>query len=241
MIKKESFILLMEGDNRIFTNTTAQLNTIISMDNRKTIKWKDGKRIINKQKIDDHIRRHHNPLEFGHPGVNSTIAILRRSCYFKNIQAHVRTYVKRCKNCQQNKYSTHTKYSSQKTILLLERLWQEITIDFITKLPKSRDPATGIYYNSIQVIVDRFTKWAHIIPFKKSFNTKQLAHLYLDRVVRYYNYPKSIINNRDKLFRNIYQKTLQMKLGIKIKLLTVYHFIINKQTEQTNQTLKQYL
>ena len=46
------------------------------MDDGKTIKWKDGKRIINEQDINDYIRRHHDPLEFGHPGVNGITAIL---------------------------------------------------------------------------------------------------------------------------------------------------------------------
>ena len=32
-------------------------------------------------------------------------------------------------------------------------------MDFITKLPKSKDPVTRITYNSIMVIVDRFTKF----------------------------------------------------------------------------------
>ena len=36
--KKESFVLLMKGKDKIFINITAQLNAIISMDNRKTIK-----------------------------------------------------------------------------------------------------------------------------------------------------------------------------------------------------------
>ena len=119
------------------------------MDDKKTIKWKDGKRIIDEQNIDDYIRRHHNPPEFGHPGVNGTTAILQRSCYFKNMQARVRAYVKKCRNCQQNKYSTYIKYGSQKTISLLNGPWQEITMDFITKLLKNRDLATGIQYNSI--------------------------------------------------------------------------------------------
>ena len=66
----------------------------------------------------------------------------------------------------------HTKYSPQKIILLLEGLWQDFIIDFITKLPRSINPVTGIQYNFIWVIINRFTKWAHIIPFKKSFDVE---------------------------------------------------------------------
>ena len=75
----------MEKENGTFTNTTTQLNAIINMDDGKTIKWKNGKRIIDEQKINDHIRKYHDPPKFGHPSVNGITAILRRSCYFKNI------------------------------------------------------------------------------------------------------------------------------------------------------------
>ena len=53
-------------------------------------------------------------------------------------------------------------------------------MDFITKLLKSRDPTTGIQYNSIMVVVDRLTKYTHFIPFKETFNAEQLGHLFLD-------------------------------------------------------------
>jgi hypothetical protein len=50
-------------------------------------------------------------------------------------------------------------------IELPSELWSNILIDFVTGLPLSKDPATGLFYNAILVIVDRFTKYALIIPF----------------------------------------------------------------------------
>ena len=55
------------------------------MDDGKTIKWKNGRKIIKEREINDYIRKHHNPPEFGHPGVNGITAILQKNCYFKNI------------------------------------------------------------------------------------------------------------------------------------------------------------
>ena len=43
-------------------------------------------------------------------------------------------------------------------------------MDFIVKLPKSKDPTTGIAYNSILVIVDKLTKYAHFVLFKESYD-----------------------------------------------------------------------
>ena len=44
-----------------------------------------------------------------------------------------------------------------------------MSIDFITKLLKSKDSVTGITYNSIMVIVDRFTKYLIVVLFKKTY------------------------------------------------------------------------
>ena len=50
------------------------------------------------------------------------------------------------------------------------------------KLPKSKDPVTGITYNLIIVIVDRFTKYLIVVLFKETHTAEQLGHLLLDRL-----------------------------------------------------------
>ena len=66
-------------------------------------------------------------------------------------------------------------------------LWEDVSMDFITKLPKSKDPVTGITYNLIIVIVDRFTKYLIAVLFKETHTAEQLGHLLLDRLVRCYD------------------------------------------------------
>nr|GEX48747.1 putative reverse transcriptase domain-containing protein [Tanacetum cinerariifolium] len=51
-------------------------------------------------------------------------------------------------------------------------------LDFITKLPRTQSG-----YDSIWVIVDRLTKFAHFIPVNEKFKTKKLARLYLKEIV----------------------------------------------------------
>jgi hypothetical protein len=54
-------------------------------------------------------------------------------------------------------------------IELLSELWSDILMDFVTGLLLSKDSATGLSYNSILVIVDRFTKYALMIPFRQDY------------------------------------------------------------------------
>ena len=77
-------------------------------------------------------------------------------------------------------------------------------MDFVTGLLRSTDPATEVKYNAILVIMDRFTKYAEIIPYKKECTADQLGYLILNRLVRHHGILKIIISNRDKLFTSNY-------------------------------------
>ncbi|GJU13501.1 putative reverse transcriptase domain-containing protein, partial [Tanacetum coccineum] len=56
--------------------------------------------------------------------------------------------------------------------------WDKITMDLITKLPRSRNG-----HDVIWVIVDRLTKSAHFLAIREDFSTEKLARLYIDVIV----------------------------------------------------------
>ena len=53
-------------------------------------------------------------------------------------------------------------------------------MDFITKLLKSKNLITRVFYDLIIVVVDKLTKYFHFIFFKETFDTEQLRHLIFD-------------------------------------------------------------
>jgi hypothetical protein len=63
-------------------------------------------------------------------------------------------------------------------------------MDFIEGLAKSEG------YNSILVVVDRFSKYAHFIPLKHPFTTPQVALVFLDEVVRIHGMLLALIKHR---------------------------------------------
>jgi len=48
-------------------------------------------------------------------------------------------------------------------------------MDFITKLPVLTDLLTETDYDAILVIVDRLTKYSHLIPFREKYNTEKMG------------------------------------------------------------------
>ena len=125
--------------------------------------------------------------------------------------------------------------------MILRGLWEDVSMDFIMKLPKSKDPVTGITYDLIMVIVDRFTKYLIVVLFKETHTAEQLGHLLLDRLVRDHRVLIMIITDRDKLFISNYWKTISVAMGTKPKMSTAYHPQTDSQTEQANQVLETYL
>ncbi|GJY56794.1 reverse transcriptase domain-containing protein, partial [Tanacetum coccineum] len=64
-------------------------------------------------------------------------------------------------------------------------VWERITMDFITKLPN-----TSRGYDTIRVIVDRFTKSAHFLPIREADKMERLTWLYFKEVVGIIIYPR---------------------------------------------------
>ena len=78
-------------------------------------------------------------------------------------------------------------------------------------------------YDSILIVVDKFTKYVHLIFCNKKFTVKQIICVVLDRVIKYYGISESITSDKDKIFRNNFWKTLMAEIETRIKLLIVYY------------------
>jgi hypothetical protein len=68
--------------------------------------------------------------------------------------------------------------------------WEEISTDFIVGLPTMQSG-----YDSIWVIVDRFSKVAHFIIVKTTYKGANLAELYVARIVCLNGVPKKIVSD----------------------------------------------
>nr|GFA86377.1 putative reverse transcriptase domain-containing protein [Tanacetum cinerariifolium] len=111
-----------------------------------------------------------------------------------------------------------------------------ITMDFVTKLPKWPQG-----YDTIWVIVDRLTKSAIFAPVRETDPLEKLEKLYLKEVVARHGIPVSIICDRDPIFVSSFWRTLQKALGTSLDMSTSYHPETGGQSERTIQTLEDML
>ncbi|GJZ96843.1 putative reverse transcriptase domain-containing protein [Tanacetum coccineum] len=105
-----------------------------------------------------------------HPGSDKMYHDLKKLYWWPNMKAIIAEYVSKCLTC------SRVKAECQKPSGLLVQpeipmwKWERITMDFVTKLPKT---STG--HDAIWVIVDRLTKSAHFIPIRATDSMETLT------------------------------------------------------------------
>ncbi|GKD42363.1 putative reverse transcriptase domain-containing protein [Tanacetum coccineum] len=87
--------------------------------------------------------------------------------------------------------------------------WENTTIDFVTKLPKT---STG--QDAIWVIVDQLTKSAHFLLMKETDLMEKLTRQYSKEVISRHGVPVLIISDRDSKFTSHFWQSLNKALAL---------------------------
>jgi hypothetical protein len=114
--------------------------------------------------------------------------------------------------------------------------WEVVTIDFITKLPRTMKQR-----DSIMVVVNKLTKNAHFIPVKLTHKAINIAYIYMREIARIHGVPKEIVSDRDPKFTSNFWKGLFKGFGTNINFSTNYHPKSYGQTKSVNQVIEYML
>jgi hypothetical protein len=81
--------------------------------------------------------------------------------------------------------------------------WELVTMDFITKLPR-----TSKQHDAIMVVVEKLTEDAHFIPMKVTHKATNVVDIYMREVSHFHGIPKTIVFDRDPKFTSNFYKGL---------------------------------
>jgi hypothetical protein len=160
---------------------------------------------------------HYTPYSI-HPGGTKMYQDLKEQFWWHGMKREIAFYIARCDICQR------VKAEHQRPAGLLQPLkvpmwkWEEVRMDFITGLPRSNRG-----HDSIWVIVDRLTKVAHFLPVKTTHKGRDLADLYMSKIVSLHGVPKVIVTDRGTQFTSRFWHKLHEALGTKLSFSTAYH------------------
>lgn len=88
-------------------------------------------------------------------GIAKTLQRLQQNFFWTGMMDDVHRYVSQCLICQQKKYETKKSAGLLQPLPIPSTIWEDLSLDFITSLPQSHG------FNTILVVVDRFSRGAH--------------------------------------------------------------------------------
>ena len=164
-------------------------------------------------------------------GHDRTLSLIKVSCFSPSIHKEVDRYVWRCKVCQVSK-GTLSNAGLCMPLPIPSQPWVDIIMDFVLGLPRTQRG-----YDSIFVVVDRFSKMVHFIPCKKTTDAINVAQLFFGNIYLLHGLPSSIVSDRDTRFLSHFWRSLWKMTGTHLKFSSAYHPQMDGQTEVVNHSL----
>jgi len=168
-------------------------------------------------------------------GKTGTLELIWCEYTWPGLQTFIKDYVQSCTSCTRAKTLRHRPYGLLKQLPIPEKPWNSISMDFIEQLPSS----TG--FTAILVIVDRLSKQAIFIPTHDTITSPELAKLFLLHVFSKHGVPAHVTSDCGTKFVLHFFQSLGKALDMHLHFTSGYHLEGDGQTEQSNQTLEQYL
>ncbi|WVZ75803.1 hypothetical protein U9M48_023834, partial [Paspalum notatum var. saurae] len=171
-----------------------------------------------------------------HPGSNKMYQDLKQKFWWTHMKREITKYVSECDVCQRVKADHLEPVGMLQPLAVPAWKWEDIHMDFIVGLPR-----TPKGYDSIWVIINRFTKSSHFIPVEMIYHAKTYAEIYIARIVSLHGVPRTITSDRGSLFVSYFWKHLQTALGTNLIHSSSYHPQTSGQVERVNQILEDML
>ncbi|WVY93547.1 hypothetical protein V8G54_032635 [Vigna mungo] len=147
----------------------------------------------------------HESPTWGHSGYFWTFKRISGVLYWEGMKRDIKEWIQQCELCQRNKAETLAPAGLLHPLPIPTQVWSDISMDFIGGLPKVQGKDT------ILVVVDKLTKYAHFLALAHPFTAVEVAQLFIKEIVKLHGFS------------------------------TAYHPRSDGQTEVVNRCLETYL
>jgi hypothetical protein len=134
------------------------------------------------------------------------------------MKCKIARYVSECDTCRKVKTDYIKLNGLLQPLSVPNWKWDDINMDFIVGLH-----LTVRKFDSIWVIVDRFTKSAHFIPVNTKYRVEKYAEIYIAHVLCLHGVPKMIIFDRGSQFIAHFWDQLHASVGTHLIHSSSYH------------------
>lgn len=176
---------------------------------------------------------HDSPLS-GHPGREALRDLVTREFTWPNLTSDVRRFARNCDVCGKSKFWREQKQGLLKPLPIPERMWQQLSMDFVVDLPLSKE------CTNVLVVTDRLSKSPIYIPMN-DIDADNVALALIKNVFAHHLLPNAIVSDRGPQFVSSVWKEVCKRLEIERQVSTAFHPETDGATERENAELKTYL
>jgi len=145
----------------------------------------------------------------GHFGQEKTIQLVTGNFHGEKLTEWINDYIRSCDECQHNKSPRHAKYGLLQPLEVAYAACTSISVDFITQLPEFQGQT------QIIVVLDRFTKMAHLVGLATNATATDFTDTFLNEVWKLDGPPCGMVSDLNAKFSGEFWESLYKALGIK--------------------------
>ncbi|KIN99391.1 hypothetical protein M404DRAFT_30448 [Pisolithus tinctorius Marx 270] len=154
--------------------------------------------------------------------------LIQHEYTWPGLRTFIKDYVQSCMACAQAKVPHHQPYSLLKQLLVWEKPWNSISMDFIEQLPASSS------FMAILVVVDQLSKQAIFIPTHDTIMAPELTRLFLLHVFSKHGVLAHVTSDRGLEFIFHFFWSLSNALDMCLHFTLGYHPEVDCNYQQDN-------